>query len=69
MCPALDIREARRRIEAAYDPELVRDAGHRLIDLLADHLSRVEACEGAVLPWRDPPANVRQAAEMLEEAT
>jgi L-2,4-diaminobutyrate decarboxylase len=60
--------DARQRIEAAYDPELLRVAGHRLIDLLADHFCRIEASQGVVLPWRDPAANVREAASLLQDA-
>ena len=35
-----DLCESRRRIEAAYDPELLRAAGRRLVDMLADHLGQ-----------------------------
>jgi L-2,4-diaminobutyrate decarboxylase len=63
-----ELQEARRRIEAAYDPELLRTAGHRLIDLLADHLSKAEASQGPVLPWHEPAENVRAAADFLKEA-
>jgi len=60
--------EARRRIQAAYDPELVRNAGHKLVDLLADHLRGAESASGHVLPWCEPPDNVRRAAEVLRTA-
>jgi len=60
--------QARRRVQLAYDPELLRTAGHRLIDLLADNLRKVEACGGKVLPWRDPAKEVREAAAMLASA-
>ena len=44
MTPAIsEIDAARQRVEAAYDPELLRTAGHRLVELLADHLGAVEA--------------------------
>ena len=65
---AEETRQARQRVQAAYDPELLRTAGHRLIDLLADHLAKSEACGGQVLPWRDPAENVREAAAILNEA-
>jgi L-2,4-diaminobutyrate decarboxylase len=58
--------EARQRIASAYDPELVRGAGHRLIDQLTEHLGRAQACRGDVLPWRDPLANVQEATDWLE---
>jgi L-2,4-diaminobutyrate decarboxylase len=36
-----------------------------MVELLADHISRAEACGGPVLPWRDPAENVRDALAML----
>ena len=38
MSDSPEIREARRRVQRAYDPELLRVAGHRLADLVAEHL-------------------------------
>ena len=70
MTPAIShIEAARRRVQAAYDPELLRSAGHRLIEFLADHLGAVEAAAGDVLPWRHPTENIRLASEMLQQAT
>lgn len=63
-----DLSEARRRIAAVYDPQLFREAGCRLIDLLADHLARVESGQGPVLPWRPPAENIREAAALLDAA-
>jgi glutamate/tyrosine decarboxylase-like PLP-dependent enzyme len=60
-----DLVAARRRIAAAYDPRLLRDAGHRLADLLAAHLARVQSSEGPVLPWAEPPDAIRDAAAIL----
>jgi L-2,4-diaminobutyrate decarboxylase len=61
-----ELTAARQRIAAAYDPDLLRDAGHRLADLLATHLARAEAGqEGAVLPWVEPADGVRAAASFL----
>jgi L-2,4-diaminobutyrate decarboxylase len=68
MSATADIRDLQRRIEAAYDPELLRVAGRRLIDLLADHLAQAEASERAVLPWYEPSENVREAAAALDDA-
>jgi L-2,4-diaminobutyrate decarboxylase len=63
-----DLRKMQRRVEAVYDPELLRVAGRRLIDLLADHLAEVETSKRAVLPWHEPAENVRAAAAALNEA-
>jgi L-2,4-diaminobutyrate decarboxylase len=63
-----ELDEARRRIQAAYDPELLRSAGHRLIELLADQLAAAESSRGPVLPWCDPPESVRQALEIAAAA-
>ncbi len=68
MLSSSEMSEARQRIAAAYDPELLRGAGHRLIDQLAAHLRDVQACRGAVLPWRDPAANVEEAASWLDRS-
>ncbi|MHB8863849.1 MAG: pyridoxal phosphate-dependent decarboxylase family protein [Pirellulaceae bacterium] len=66
MLTSSEMTEARQRITSAYDPELVRGAGHRLIDQLTEHLARAQACQGDVLPWRDPLTNVQEAAAWLE---
>jgi len=63
----VDLTEARRRIQAAFDPELIRAAGHRLADLLASHMARVQASGGAVLNWEVPQDNVSRAAAILSE--
>jgi len=63
-----ELHEAQQRVEAAYDPELLRVAGRRLIDLLADHLAKAQTSQGAVLPWYEPSENVRDAAAALDEA-
>src|SRR5689334_21273761 len=47
-------------IETAFDPELLRRDGHRLIDALADELASWQRREGLVLPWR-APAEARAA--------
>lgn len=53
---------ARRRISAAYDPRLIEAAGHRLADLLAEHLRSVQASESVVLNWSDPRELIEAAA-------
>jgi L-2,4-diaminobutyrate decarboxylase len=66
---AAGICQARQRVELAYDPQLLRDAGRRMVDLLCDHLAKAEASQGPVLPWHEPAENVRLAAAALQEAT
>ena len=62
-----ELSAARQRIAAAYDPGLLEDAGHRLADLLAANLARAERSDGAVLPWAEPAAAVREARAYLRE--
>jgi L-2,4-diaminobutyrate decarboxylase len=62
-----EIGEAQRRIRSIYDPHLFREAGHRLVDLLAEQNRKAQACEGDVLPWRAPSENVRRAAELPDD--
>ena len=37
--------------------------------MLADHLQRVQASEGVVLPWRSPQENIREAASCLTRSS
>ncbi len=59
---------ARRRIRAAYDPELLRSAGHELADALASHMAQVQSCGGDVLNWKDPEKNIDAAEAVLDQA-
>ena len=59
------LTEAQARIQAAFDPELVRAAGHQLADLLAGHFERIEASGANVLNWKDPRQNAGIAGEFL----
>ncbi len=59
------IEAARQRVRSAYDPELLRTAGQRMVELLADHLGAVESRAGNVLPWRHPAENIRLACDLL----
>ena len=61
-----ELTEARRRIDAAFDPKLLEEAGHRLADMLGTHLAKVEKGQGPVLNWREPQANINDAAAELE---
>jgi L-2,4-diaminobutyrate decarboxylase len=60
------LHEARRRIRAAYDPGLLQSAGHRLADLLGEHLAKIEGCKDAVLNWEDPQRNIDEAHRVLD---
>lgn len=66
--PDDDLQEARRRVQAVYDPELLRTAGHRLADLLFEHFTQIEASQGCVLPWRHPQENIDEAEAVLHAA-
>ena len=44
---------------SAFDPEVFRGHGHRIVDALADHLAAAQDRRGAVLPWREPEAALR----------
>jgi L-2,4-diaminobutyrate decarboxylase len=61
-----ELADARSRIAAAYDPELLAAAGQRLVSALAEHFQRVQSRQTKVLPWHDPAALVREAARSLE---
>ncbi len=63
----LDLAAARQRIAAAYDPTLLREAGHQLIDQLAGHLGAVMDSDAHVLPWRTPEQNVQDALSQLQQ--
>jgi L-2,4-diaminobutyrate decarboxylase len=60
--------DVRRRVEAAYDPELLRVAGRRLAETVADQLGKALSSDGVVLPWCEPAEGVRLATETLDAA-
>ena len=64
----IDLSEARERISAAYDPEILRSAGRDVIELLADHLTSSEASHGRVLNWNSPQSNIDEARRFLRGA-
>ncbi|HPM83660.1 MAG TPA: pyridoxal-dependent decarboxylase, partial [Candidatus Anammoximicrobium sp.] len=68
MSDSTALQEACRRIQSAYDPALVRNAGHRLAELLAQYLTAAQSGEGRVLPWQRPADNVEQACQMIQSA-
>ncbi len=62
-----ELTAARERIAAAYDPQLLEEAGHRLASLLAANLARAERSGGPVLPWAEPPEAIREARVLLKD--
>jgi L-2,4-diaminobutyrate decarboxylase len=53
---------ARCRIQAAYDPSLIRSAGRILAERLGAHLQKVQNSESAVLNWAEPRTCIADAA-------
>ncbi len=48
-------------LEDAYDPELFRKNGHRVVDMLADYLADVKKGEGLkVLEWEEPGEKIEK---------
>jgi L-2,4-diaminobutyrate decarboxylase len=60
-----DLIAARRRIDRAYDPHFLEEAGHRLAGLLAMHLEHAQRSQGPVLPWVTPPDAIADAQALL----
>ena len=60
--------DPRRRIRAAYSPELIAALTQRLSEILREHFERVESADGPVLNWSDPPSCIQRAADWLEHA-
>ncbi|MEE8450323.1 MAG: pyridoxal-dependent decarboxylase [Thermoguttaceae bacterium] len=58
---------ARRRIRAAYDPELFAETGNKLAELLSDHMAHVQASGSAVLNWNEAEQNIAYAEATLTE--
>jgi len=56
-------------IDVAYDAKLMRECGRRLVDVLSDHLQRVQAGMSSVQDWRDPEENIAKAKELLGDQT
>lgn len=59
----------RARIAAAYDPELLRHAGHLLADRLAEHLAATLGGRCSVLPWCSPGENLADARSLAAGPT
>jgi len=54
-------------ITAAYDPQMIQQAGQQMVDLLAKHLQTVQSGSGPVLQWEEPERNIAQAEARLSE--
>lgn len=60
------LRLAQERIAAAYDPALFAAHGKVAVGEIADYLARSQRCEGRVLNWEMPAANLHTAASLLD---
>jgi len=61
----LSSEELPESLRIAYDSEVFRSAGHRLIDQLADHLSAsMRGEQSHALPWRTPEASCAHWEEL-----
>ncbi|MCH2183355.1 MAG: aminotransferase class I/II-fold pyridoxal phosphate-dependent enzyme [Mariniblastus sp.] len=55
-------------IRRAYDPERFRQAGHQLVDELADHLAAtLPGTELPVLPWQTPEQAYEQVQKLVDQ--
>src|SRR3954469_19395640 len=60
-----DLTASHKRIAAAYDPAALKEAGTRLLSVVADHLRRVETRDSKVLNWNKPATLIKEAREFL----
>ena len=58
----------KQTLERAFDPEDFRSLGHRLVDLLADHLLSAGAREGNVVRAEEPEREFQYWAAKMQEA-
>lgn len=65
MTSSSDLFNARERIKAAYDPALFRSAGHRLADVLSEHLASVQGSQQSVLNWAAPLERIAEVTATL----
>lgn len=66
--PSDVIAPQRDLIAAAFDPQLFREGGRRLVDVLANHLDSVQAGSGRAMNWNDPEHNIHLAKARLDES-
>ena len=62
-----ELDAAKTRIRLAYDPDLLRATGQRLVEQLASHLAAVETSSGNVLNWAAPRDNIARAGRIADE--
>ncbi|MCU0456353.1 MAG: aminotransferase class I/II-fold pyridoxal phosphate-dependent enzyme [Bacteroidales bacterium] len=56
--------------QAPFDPELFREEGHRIIDILSDYLRHITARpDTPVLPWQDPDKLAGHYADILKNGS
>jgi len=60
------LNESLNRIIAAYSAESLREAGNRMISLLANHMDSVQTSQGNVLNWADPVDNILEAKRIAD---
>jgi L-2,4-diaminobutyrate decarboxylase len=65
MQPDSSTAAARARVAAAFDPDLLRQTGHRLADVLGEHFTRIETSAERVLNWNAPATNIEAAQRCL----
>lgn len=61
----METETQRERIRVAYDPQVFAEAGQRLVALLGEHLTKVEASQASVLNWASPWTNAELAEKEL----
>lgn len=61
--------ERTRRIQAAFSPDRLQELGHRLADLLGEHLAAVQSRRTPVLNWSDPQMLSEAAGEFLDSGS
>jgi L-2,4-diaminobutyrate decarboxylase len=68
MTEEMNLEEIQKRVEAVYHPDLFRQAGTDIVDLLASHLDKVQSAKGPVQNWKNPSENISIADDYLSQA-
>ena len=69
MLTTTDIETARRRLATLYSADVFQKAGQSWVRALAEHFTRLQTQESAVLNWCPPKANVDDASGDLGRTT